>query len=135
MLKKRETCGRAVVAWLITQDEVCFIDTHRGGNKCCFYPIFILTWSQKVGQSAEKTPHAPVGFLLIQKFIKWTQKLKNRSSVAGLTIRDQFLKEKLHNVETYRFEVFLSSDCVDAFHLQEALHRHSNVFLDLIVGL
>lgn len=47
-----------------------------------------MTWSQEVGQSAEKAPHALIIFLFIQQFVKWAEELKNRLSVADQIVRN-----------------------------------------------
>ncbi len=47
-----------------------------------------MTWSQEVGQAAQKAPHASVMFLLVQQFVKWTEELKNRLSVADQIVRN-----------------------------------------------
>lgn len=52
------------------------------------YLFLILTWSQKVGQAAEKAPHAFLILLLTQQFIEGAEELENWFRGANQIIRD-----------------------------------------------
>lgn len=65
------------------------------------YLLFLLTRREEVSQAAQKAPHAPIVFFLIQQFVERTEELENWLGEADEIIRYQRLgkKKKKRNVE------------------------------------
>lgn len=59
--------------------------------------VFLLTWSQEVGQTAQEAPDASIGLIFIQQCVEGAEELKDRLSVSDHIIRDQFLQTDVQN--------------------------------------
>lgn len=101
------------------------------------YLLFLLTRREEVSQAAQKAPHAPIVFFLIQQFVERTEELENWLGEADEIIRYQRLGKKKKKKKCWMTNVDLkedSSEDLSFSHLKKLLHWYSGFFLALTLG-